>query len=99
VLWLGVSAGRPELASAHSELGTRLKPYGFVPEDRPYSAHLTVARVKSPIAAGPRAEIRDALASAGAEAGSCRIEWLTVYRSRTSPKGAVYEPVLRVPLS
>lgn len=99
VVWLGVTAGVRELASAHAEVGSRLEPWGFAPEGRAYSAHLTIARIKAPLAARARALLRDALQATPAEAGACRIESLTLYRSRTSPKGALYESLLRVPLS
>ena len=99
VLWLGVPAGVTHLAGAHAEVGTRLAPLGFVAGTRPYSAHLTIARVSAPLRARERALIRQAMSTVEAEAGWCRVESLTVYRSRTSPKGAAYERLLRVPLS
>jgi 2'-5' RNA ligase len=99
VLWLGVPVGLPRLAIAHDEIGSRLAPLGFKGEARPYSAHLTIARIKSPLNGAERAVLRGALDTIPAEAGSCRIETLTLYRSRTSSEGAVYEPLLRVPLS
>ena len=99
VLWLGVTAGLRELAAAHAEIGSRLEPLGFAPEGRAYSAHLTVARIKTPFEARERRLLHDALHATSAEAGACRVESLTVYKSRTAPKGAVYEPLLRVPLS
>jgi len=99
VLWLGVTAGLRELAAAHAEVGSRLQPLGFAPEGRAYSAHLTVARTKSPLGPRERRLLRDTLHGAPAQPGACRVESLTVYRSRTAPKGAVYEPLLRVPLT
>jgi 2'-5' RNA ligase len=99
VLWLGVAAGLTALASAHAEVGERLAPWGFVPETRPYSAHLTIARIKQPLAPADRVELRQALQATAADPGTCRVDALTVYRSRTSAKGAVYEAVQRVPLS
>lgn len=99
VLWMGVTRGLDDLARAHDEVGARLQPWGFPPEGRAYSAHLTIARVKEPPHGAARAAIRQAIAHEPADAGSCRIEALTVFRSRTSPHGATYEPLLRVPLS
>lgn len=99
VLWMGVTRGLDDLARAHDEVGARLQPWGFPPEGRAYSAHLTIARVKEPPHGAARAAIRQAIAHEPADAGSCRIEALTVFRSRTSPHGAIYEPLLRVPLS
>jgi RNA 2',3'-cyclic 3'-phosphodiesterase len=98
VYWLGVARGGEELARIHDDLGTRLAPWGFEGEGRPYSAHLTLARVKEAPAAAARAVIRQLLRDTDADAGSCQVEALTVFRSRTSPRGAAYEPLLRVPL-
>ncbi|HJR60240.1 MAG TPA: RNA 2',3'-cyclic phosphodiesterase [Vicinamibacterales bacterium] len=98
VLWMGVTQGLEELARAHDEIGTRLQPWGFAPEGRAYSAHLTVARVKEAPHGAARAALRQALAHDPGDAGSCRIRALTVFRSRTSAGGAVYERLLRVPL-
>lgn len=99
VLWMGVTRGLAELARAHDEIGERLQPWGFPPEGRAYSAHLTMARVKEQPHGRARAALRQALAHVPADAGSCRIEELAVFRSRTAPTGAVYERLLRVPLS
>ena len=99
VLWLGVTEGVAELARAHDEVGERLAPWGFAPDGRAYSAHLTVARLKDPPRGAARLALREAIATDSCDAGSCRIEALTVFRSRTSPQGAVYQPLLRVPLS
>ena len=99
VLWIGVTRGLEQLARAHDEVGARLQPWGFPPEGRAYSAHLTIARVKEPPSGAARARLRQAIAHEPADAGECRIEGLTVFRSRTAPTGAAYEPLLRVPLS
>jgi RNA 2',3'-cyclic 3'-phosphodiesterase len=98
VLWMGVVEGLQELARAHEEVGARLQPWGFPAEGRAYSAHLTIARVKEPPHGAARAALRQALSELPGDAGACRIEELTLFRSRTSPKGAVYERLLRVPL-
>jgi RNA 2',3'-cyclic 3'-phosphodiesterase len=99
VIWMGVAAGLEALARLHEAVGERLVPWGFKPEGRPYSAHLTLARIKEPVPPGVRAQLREWIHQVPAEAGSCSVHSLTVYRSRTSPSGASYEPLLRVPLS
>jgi len=94
VFWIGVSAGQAALEALYDELAPRLQPLGFEPERRAYSAHLTIARVKECRAR----EVRNVLRAADADAGRCRIAAVTLFRSRLSPKGASYEPLLRVPL-
>lgn len=98
VLWLGVISGADALSRINQELTARLKPIGFEAERRPYSAHLTIARVKE-IARGSYRDIRTMLMKKPARAGTCRVEDVTVFRSRVSSKGAVYEALQRVRLS
>lgn len=45
VVWLDVAKGSAELGAVHAELGRRLKDAGFTLEPRPFSPHLTLARV------------------------------------------------------
>lgn len=99
VFWMGVSRGQQELSLLHDEVGARLSPWGFAAEGRPYSAHFTLARVKEPPKPAARVVIRQLLRDAHADAGSCQIGALTVFRSRTLPQGSVYESLLRVPLA
>jgi 2'-5' RNA ligase len=97
VVWLGVTSGAEGLARIHAELALRLRPLGLEPERRPYSAHLTVARIKDR-QGGDHRQLRAALRTIAADAGTSRVRAVTVFRSRLSPKGATYEALVRVPL-
>jgi RNA 2',3'-cyclic 3'-phosphodiesterase len=44
VLWVGIEAGSPELVELARRLNVELQPAGWPPEERPLSAHLTLAR-------------------------------------------------------
>ena len=99
VFWMGVPRGQAELSLLHDEVGARLSPWGFAAEGRSYSAHFTLARVKEPLQSAARAAIRQLLRDTHADAASCRIDALTVFRSRTLPTGSVYESLQRVPLA
>ncbi len=94
VLWIGVAEGAEAMRALYDELASRLRPLGFEPERRAYSAHLTIARVRE----CRSREVRRILEDAQAAPGSCRVTAVTLFRSRLSPKGATYEPLLRVPL-
>lgn len=48
VFWLGLAAGAAEAASLARSVDAALTPLGFEPEARPFSAHLTICRVKEP---------------------------------------------------
>ena len=97
VLWIGTAEGTTAMVAAHAALARRLAPLGYLPETRAYSPHVTLARVKEPGRAA-RA-VRQALADDPADCGRTIAGALTLFRSRLSPHGAVYEPLLRVPLA
>ena len=98
VFWIGVADGQAAMQALYSEVGRRLVPLGFEPEQRGYTAHLTIARVKD-AGRGTSRAIRDVLAELPSDCGVCPIQAVTLFRSRLSPRGAAYEPLLRVPLS
>jgi 2'-5' RNA ligase len=97
VLWLGLQSGREGLIAIHDRLRPVLAPLGFTPEERSYNPHLTIARVKD-ISRPDAAIVRRILAETTADAGGCRVDAVTLFQSRTSPHGAQYERLLRVPL-
>jgi 2'-5' RNA ligase len=99
VFWIGVRQGAAGMAALHAEVGERLAPLGFVPERRGYTSHLTIARVKAAGRGAAARVVRTVVSEFPAECGVSRVEAVTLFRSRLSPKGATYEPLLRVPLS
>jgi len=98
VFWLGVQSGAGPLTGLYAGLATRLLPLGIEPERRAYSPHLTIARVKVARAGKADADLRASFHVVAADAGTCSVSRVTVFRSHLSPKGATYEPLLRVPL-
>ena len=97
VLWLGLLSGREGLIAIHDRLRPVLAPLGFTPDERTYNPHLTIARVKD-ISRPDAVVVRRILAETTADAGGCRVAAVTLFRSRTSPHGAQYERLFRVPL-
>jgi 2'-5' RNA ligase len=98
VLWLGLTSGSSELGAIHQALGDRLSPLDFAAERRPYSPHLTLARVKE---AGriDGAAIRRAVRDLEVEAAAGDVAAVTLFRSEPSAGGSRYTALLRVPLS
>ena len=82
--------GTDSIANIHGEIAARLQPLGFAAERRPFSAHLTIGRVKSARAGVSARDIRQQWSGVPAEAGECRIQAVTLFRSRLSPRGAAY---------
>lgn len=97
VLWIALARGLPALTELHQQFDDRLLGFGYAPEDRPFSAHLTLARIKE--ARGADARLVDE-AFAHVVSGSVvqTIERVTVFESRLSPKGPHYSPLRRIGL-
>ena len=96
-IWLGLASGREGLIAVHEQLRVRLVPLGFAPEARPYSPHLTIARVKDVRPRDARA-MRAPLDEA-ADVGQCEVQCATLFVSRPTRTGAAYEPLCRVQLA
>jgi RNA 2',3'-cyclic 3'-phosphodiesterase len=88
VLWLGLDAPRA-LTSLHQNIGEALKPLGYVPESRPYNAHLTLARFKE--LKPSREDLENYLHQfSNFETERFAINSFTLYQSELLSTGAVY---------
>jgi 2'-5' RNA ligase len=90
VIWIGLASGLPSLTAINREMNARLDRFGFEAEQRPYSAHLTIARVRE-VNRASAADVRRLLREAPIPDGHCRVDHATIFRSQLSPKGARYE--------
>lgn len=91
VIWIGLRHGLEPLAAMHDEFNRRLRPLGFEPEDRRFSAHLTLARVKE-----AHASVRQVITETPVPPAAWQVAAATVFQSLVSSRGARYEPLIRV---
>lgn len=95
VVWAGLADPSGSLQALHDTLDRGLEPLGIEPEGRPFTAHLTIGRVKEPRGAQAlRALIEK---QAPAEFGVQRVEELVLFRSVLSSSGPTYTPLRRHP--
>ena len=96
VVWLGVHGDLDALAGFFRQLEAAFAGLGFPPEDRAFSPHLTLGRVRSP--AG-RTELARCLATLpAAECAAFQVNEIILFRSNLSPQGATYLPLKVMPL-
>ena len=91
VLWIGASRGNEKLAELAQLVEARLIPIVGPAESRPFKAHLTVGRIKEP----GRFVWAEAVSRLQLEPSATRVDHVTLYRSRLSPKGPTYTEMLR----
>ena len=95
VLWVGAGDGRPGLIELEHAVSARLEPLGFERESRPYSPHLTLARVRE--AGGLRTSaLFEGIAESGI--GTTTVDAITLFQSKLSPKGPTYVVMQRTAL-
>jgi len=95
ILWAGVEAA-PDLAALASETDHALSPLGLKPGDRPFSPHLTLARIKEP---APLQKLRETIAALlSLDFGSFSADRFFLYQSSQGPAGSVYTKLAEFPL-
>ncbi len=86
-IWVGLHS--VELGALAARVETAGAEYGFERENRRWSGHLTIGRVRDMhLTAKTRAALHAAMDT---EFGVSRIESITLYRSHLAPEGASYE--------
>ena len=97
VLWLGIDGDIDVLIKLQKSIDTELQKYGFEMENRPFSPHLTLARIKEPKGLIGLAKIMEK--SEEYTAGSFTIDGLNLFKSTLTPKGAIYTKLENFPFS
>lgn len=94
VIWIGAAQGAEAMSELAGAVNRALAPLGYRVEARPFSAHLTVARLKD------RIDVTPALAALGdgPVGESWPVEEIVLYESRLSREGARYTALARFPL-
>jgi 2'-5' RNA ligase len=94
VFWVGVQAG-DALGALARDTDITLARLGIPSEDRPYSAHLTLARVKDAV---PLQPLRNAIAQLeSVEFGSFTADRFCLYRSQPGSAGSIYTKLADFP--
>jgi RNA 2',3'-cyclic 3'-phosphodiesterase len=94
VVWIGTDEGEDELGRLASSVGGATADQGYDIDDRPFTAHLTVARCRRPLPVGSVvASIGD-----GPFGRAWDVREVVLFESDTRPTGAVHREVAAVPL-
>jgi RNA 2',3'-cyclic 3'-phosphodiesterase len=95
VVWMGATEGAEKLATLATLVAERLDPIVGPGENRPFKPHLTIGRIKVP---GRHVDWPRIVAEAQPEPTTTRVDHVTLYQSRLSPKGPTYTAVSKTPL-
>ena len=96
VLWLGITGDVEKLGSLQAAAENAMTGLGFEREDRKFSPHLTLARIKFP---KPRDNWRQKIESIrDVKLGRFEAGHISIMKSELTREGAVYTEVVRVEL-
>lgn len=88
VLWVGCRDEAGKLKALAKDVQAAMRAFGFEPEQREFTAHLTLGRIKSP---RPDAALTRALDSVkDCTCGTLRVDAVHLVRSQLLPQGSVY---------
>jgi len=95
VAWIGLGQGREACTRLAGAVEAALAPLGYPAGDRPFAAHLTVARVRDPGRAGDMAVLERELGAMALPAVT--VTDFTLWRSELGPGGPRYTVLDTVP--
>ena len=94
VIWVGIDQGWTEVQQIYEQTETNLHQIGFSRETRPFSPHITIARVRSPRKSDETAAFLGHLSEESF--GSFTAEHVRLKQSVLSPSGPTYSTMFAV---
>lgn len=92
VIWAGIGAGKEETEKIARELEERIAQLGIPKENKPFSCHITIGRVKSGLNQPKLSdELKKLMQSLNQEGLDFDVEKITLFKSTLTPKGPVYQ--------
>lgn len=91
VIWVGVQEPTGRLAALQDAVEEAMAPFGYPPEGRGFTPHLTLGRVQKRASSGEAARIGEAVAAAPVSTlGQVSADHFALIRSVLQPTGAEY---------
>ena len=99
LLWIGIHAPT-ELVSLQKSIETGTTRLGYEQEERAFSPHLSIGRVRQNINPPEMQKIRTALDTIQlGNIGTARVDSIHLYKSDLQPSGSIYTKLFTAPLS
>lgn len=96
VIWAGVDDPGDNLKNLHTQLDEAMAAIGVDREDKPFSGHITLGRLRKPDKVKELIAAIDSLHNAAI--GTQSVKQLVLFKSDLTPLGPVYTPLAEIPL-
>ena len=97
VAWVGLSGGVETLLQLQEGVEKVLSPFGFPQEERSFTPHLTIARLREGVAPDEARAFGQAFLKASPESVSFKVEGISLMKSQLTPSGAIYTRLAFIP--
>ncbi len=99
VAWVGISGEVDKLSQLQQHLESNLARLGFAPERRPFTPHLTLARIRNRASLDERQSFGQLIATSRFEAAyTIKVDAISLMRSQLTREGAIYSRINSVEL-
>ncbi len=99
VVWVGISGEVDKLGQLQQRIESNLVPLGFAPESRPFTPHLTLARLRNQASSDERQRFGQLIAGTRFEAANTiEVDAVNLMRSQLTREGAIYSRINSVDL-
>jgi len=99
VVWVGISGEIDRLSQLQQRIESNLAPLGFAPESRPFTPHLTLARVRDRALPDERQKFGQLIANTRFEAVyTFEVDAISLMKSQLTREGAIYSRISLVKL-
>jgi len=99
VAWVGLGGNIDRLRQLHQGIEAKLVPIGFAAESRPFTPHLTLARLQDRVSPAERQSFGKLITSTGlAAAYGFEINSIKLMKSQLTREGAIYSQISSVRL-
>ncbi len=98
VAWVGLSGEVAKLGMLQQRIESNLVPLGFAPESRPFTSHLTLARLRHQASLDERQRFGQLIAGTRFEAGAINVDAVSLMRSQLTREGAIHSRISSVRL-
>jgi len=88
VVWIGMTKGQAQLDDVFHQLEPKLRTIGLPPDNKGFSPHMTIARVRSGLNRDALAKYVDSMR--GQEFGKMTVKAVRLKKSTLTPRGPIY---------
>ncbi len=98
VAWVGISGEAGKLVQLQQRIDSNLTRLGFVPESRPFTPHLTLARLHNRASSDERQRFGQLVAGSRFEVATIQVDAISLMRSQLTKEGAIYSRISSIRL-